>query len=240
MNIFLAGASGAVGRPLVRLLVGAGHAVVGSTRTEAGAAVLRGLGCAPAIVDVFDADGLARVAAAARPEAVIHMLTDLGGVTGGPPQEETLRRNARLRREGTANLVQAACVAGARRLVVQSIAWAYAPKTPPYRETDPLYLEAEGTRAITVREGVAPLEELALGQPDLVGVVLRYGQFYGPGTWSGTPTGASPVHVDAAAHAAFLAIDHGPSGIYNIADPGGEAVSDKAAAALGWRADFRF
>jgi nucleoside-diphosphate-sugar epimerase len=129
--------------------------------------------------------------------------------------------------------------AGAKRLIAQSIAWAYAPKTPPYVESDALDAQASGARGLTVGQGVIPLENAVLDQPDFVGVVLRYGYLYGPGTWSGaTPQGPSCVHVDAAAHAALLALDRG-KGAYNIAEPGGEAAADKAIAELGWRDEFR-
>jgi nucleoside-diphosphate-sugar epimerase len=234
MNIFLAGASGAVGRPLLRLLQGAGHHVTGATRSESGAAALAALGATAALVDVFDAAALERAVLVARPEVVIHQLTALNGPP--PPTPDRLAANARIRREGTPNLVRAARAAGARRLVAQSIAWVYAPKALPYREDDPLNT-ASGN--VSIVQGVVPLEQAVLNAPGLEGIVLRYGQFYGPGTWSEKPAGASPVHVEAAAYAAFLAIDHGRPGIYNIAEPGSEACSDKAVAELGWRADFR-
>jgi nucleoside-diphosphate-sugar epimerase len=150
-----------------------------------------------------------------------------------------LTRNARLRREGTANLVRAARAAGARRVIAQSIAWAYAPKALPYREDDPLDVHATGDRAISVREGVVPLEAAVLGQRDFEGVVLRYGQLYGPGTWAAKPSGAMPVHVDAAAHAAFLAIDRGRPAAYNIADRDGAVAIDRAVAELAWNPEYR-
>jgi nucleoside-diphosphate-sugar epimerase len=239
LRIFLAGASGVIGRPLVQLLREAGHDVVGTTRSEEGRSALRALGCEPATVDVFDATALEREVAAARPEVVIHQLTSLKGGFDPAVQEQAIRRNARLRREGTANLVRAARAAGARRLIAQSIAWAYAPKALPYREDDLLDVAASGLRAVSVGQGVVPLEQAVLEQAGIDGIVLRYGQLYGPGTWTDTPGGSSPVHVEAAAWACLLAVDRGHHGIYNIADPGGEAASDKAVAELGWRAGFR-
>jgi nucleoside-diphosphate-sugar epimerase len=190
-------------------------------------------------VDVFDRDALERAVLAAAPDVVIHQLTDLAGGIDPQSPEEATKRNARLRREGTANLVAAAQAAGAKRLIAQSIAWAYAPKDLPFRETDPLDVHAEGTRAISVSAGVVPLENAVLKQGAFVGIVLRYGQLYGPGTWSAEPTGSAPVHVDAAAYAAFLAIDHGHAGAYNIAEPGGAVAIDRALADLSWRPEFR-
>jgi nucleoside-diphosphate-sugar epimerase len=235
MKIFLAGAAGAIGRPLVKLLREAGHDVTGTTRSEESAKALRALGCDAVIVDVFDKAALEQAVMAAKPDVVMHQLTALSG--GSTP--ESLPMNARLRREGTPNLVDAAVKAGARRIVAQSIAWAYAPKMPPYREDDGLDLEATGARNVSVVQGVVPLENAVLHNDKIEGVVLRYGQLYGPGTWAETPTGTSPVHVEAAAYAALLALDHGKAGIYNITDPGSEAVSDKAVAELGWSSEFR-
>jgi nucleoside-diphosphate-sugar epimerase len=239
VRILLAGATGAIGRPLIRLLRGAGHSVVGTTRTLEGKARLEALGIEAAVIDVFDRETLVAVVKRVAPEVVVHQLTDLAAGLDPKVQEETLKRNARLRREGTANLVRAAKAAGARRLVAQSIAWAYAPKPSPWREDDPLDVDATGLRAISVRDGVVPLEEAVLDQADFEGLVLRYGQFYGPGTWSREPTGTAPVHIEAAAHAAFLAVDRGRPAAYNIAEPGGAVAIDRAVAELGWRPAFR-
>ena len=237
-RIFLAGAAGAIGRRLTPLLLDAGHDVYGTTRSEAKAETLRILGASPIVVDVFDAATLARAAAAARPDIVIHQLTDLPKDLDPSRMGEAIVRNARLRDEGTRNLVGAAVAAGARRLVAQSIAWAYAPGPEPHAETDALDVEARGDRGITVR-GVIALEDLVLKSPPLEGVVLRYGQLYGPGTHSDRPSSFAPVHVDAAAYAALLAIDHGEPGTYNIAQPNGHVATEKARAELGWTADFR-
>jgi nucleoside-diphosphate-sugar epimerase len=114
----------------------------------------------------------------------------------------------------------------------------YAPGATPHREEDPLDLAAEGSRAVTMR-GVLALERCVLSSPPLEGIVLRYGQLYGPGTGSDGRRGAAPVHVDAAAYAALLAIDHGSPGVFNVAEPNAEVVTEKAQAELGWRADMR-
>jgi nucleoside-diphosphate-sugar epimerase len=237
-RIFLAGASGAVGRRLVRLLTGAGHQVTGTTRSPANAAELSRLGIEPAIVDMFDAQLLSRVVMAARPEIVIHQLTDLPPGLDPAQMGEAIVRNARVRDEGTRNLVDAALAAGARRLVAQSIAWAYAPSSEPHVESDPLDAAAEGDRGISVR-GVIALERWVLNSPPLRGVVLRYGRFYGPGTGRDGPYGAPALHVDAAAQAALLAADKDVSGIFNIAEDDGHVATDRARDELGWSAAFR-
>ncbi|MBN9008130.1 MAG: NAD(P)-dependent oxidoreductase [Rhizobiales bacterium] len=238
-SVFLAGATGVIGHSLIPLLRAAGHTVTGATRTSGGEARLKAQGVNPVVVDVFDRDALERAVVTAEPDVVIHQLTDLAGGIDPQSPEKATKRNAHLRREGTANLAAAARAAGTKRLIAQSIAWAYAPKDLPFLEDDPLDIHAEGTRAISVSEGVVPLENAVLKQDAFIGIVLRYGQLYGTGTWSAEPTGSAPVHVDAAAYAAFLAIDHGRAGVYNIAEPGGAVTIDKALADLGWRPDFR-
>ena len=237
-RIFLAGAAGAIGRRLTPLLVAEGHHVVGTTRTAARADELHALGAEPLVVDVFAAEALTRAVISARPDIVIHQLTDLPRGLAPARMDEAIRRNARLRSEGTRNLVQAALAAGARRLIAQSIAWAYAPGPEPHAESDPLDVGAAGLRAVSVG-GIVALERLALASPPLEGIVLRYGQLYGPGTGVDAPTGASPLHVDAAAQAALLAVDRGAPGVYNVAEPNAYAATDKVREALGWRADFR-
>ncbi|RUW33618.1 MULTISPECIES: NAD(P)-dependent oxidoreductase [unclassified Mesorhizobium] len=235
-RIFLAGASGAIGRRLVPQLLEAGHQVTASTRRAAKAAELRAIGADAVVVDVFDAGGLRAAVAAARPEIVIHQLTDLPPGLDPALMGEAIIANARVRDEGTRNLVDAAQAAGARRLIAQSIAWVYAPGPEPHAETDPLDSGAEGGRGISVG-GVIALERRVLEAP-MTGIVLRYGHLYGPGT--GAETAADPaVHVDAAAYAALLSIERGSQGAFNVAEPNGHITTDKAVHELGWRADFR-
>ena len=237
-RIFLAGAAGAIGRRLVPLLRAAGHDVAGTTRSPAKADALRAAGIAAVVVDVFDADGLSRAVAAFRPEIVIHQLTDLPPGLAPDQMAAAIANNARIRDEGTRNLVAAARAAGAGRLVAQSIAWAYAPGPEPHAEADPLDLAAEGPRGVSVR-GVAALEHHVLNAPPIEGLVLRYGRLYGPGTGTDTPPQDVALHVDAAAQAAMLAIERGGHGIFNIAEPGGPVSTEKAQSELGWRHDFR-
>lgn len=237
-RIFLAGAAGAVGRSLVPQLVRAGHEVWGTTRSKGRAGALEAAGATPVVVDAFDRDALLVAMSVARPDAVIHQLTDLGKVSAGPIPEELLKANARLRQEGTRNLVEAAIASGARRFIAQSIAWMYAAGPEPHPENDPLDLGAKGPAAISLA-GVLALERLALESPPLEGVVLRYGQLYGPGTWNTAQGGRVPVHVDAAAHAALLALASAHAGVFNIAEEKGLVSCEKARRLLGWSADFR-
>lgn len=237
MRVFLAGASGAIGRRLVSLLVRAGHEVAGTTRSAERLALLRSLGAEPVVVDVFDAAALARAVAEVRPDAVIHQLTDLPFAPGTPRYEEGLERNAKLRIDGTRNLVNAAKAAGVRRLMSQSIAFVYAPKQGALTEDDPLAAGAPGMLGRTV-EALQSLEAATLGMPE--GIVLRYGFLYGPGTWSPDgPLRAPAVHVDAAAQAALLALTKGKPGIYNVAEDDPALSSEKAKRDLGFDAGFR-
>ncbi len=238
LRIVLAGAAGAVGRRLTPLLVEAGHHVAGTTRSAAKAEMLRALGAEPVVVDVYDADALAQAVAAARPDVVVHQLTDLPPGLDPAAMAAAVARNARIRIEGTRNLVRAARDAGARRLVAQSIAWAYAPGPEPHGEDDPLDRGATGPRAVTVG-GILALEAQVLGAGPVAGVVLRYGLLYGPGTGADQPKGPVPLHVDAAADAARRAVERDVGGVFNIADAGGAAAIDRARWTLGWSPEFR-
>ena len=222
MNILVAGAAGTIGRRLVPLLVKAGHEVVGTTRQAEKSQLLHELGASAVVVDVFDREGLSRVVREVQPEVILHQLTDLSS--------RDFAANARIRRVGTRNLVDAARAAGVRRMIAQSIAWAYAPGKGPADESVPLDLEAPLPRRNLV-ESVQALEQSVLEMEQ--GMVLRYGLFYGPGTWY-APDGlmaqqvrrgelsadegiTSFVHVDDAARATLLALDW-PAGVVNIVD----------------------
>lgn len=238
MKVFLAGAAGAIGRRLVPLLLEAGHSVTGTTRSGEKASELKARGVTAMVVDVYDAAALRDAVVGAGPDVVIHQLTDLPKVLD-PHRSGAFGGNTRLRVEGTANLVAAALAAGARRLVAQSIAFAYAPGPEPHAETDPLNAaEGDAPSAVTAR-GVRALEEAVLGAQGLEGIVLRYGRLWGPGTWNATPNGRGVLHVDAAAQAALLALTHGEPGIYNIAEPDGAVATDKAQRELGFNPAFR-
>jgi nucleoside-diphosphate-sugar epimerase len=222
MRIFIAGGTGAIGSRLVPRLVEAGHAVVAATRTQGGADRLAAAGATPRVVDVYDRGALVAAVGEARPEVVVHQLTDLaGGDTNA---------NAALRVKGTRHLVDAAKAAGVRRMVAQSIAWAYAPGAGPAVESDPLELTATGARGTSV-QGVAALEAAVAELREFV--VLRYGLLYGPGTWyakgglmadkarrrelPANDAVSSFVHVDDAATACVLALS-ATSGSFNVCD----------------------
>ena len=233
-KVFLAGATGAVGAALIPLLVEAGYTVYGSTRRAERTAALQAQGVHPVVVDVFDAQALKAALVRIAPWAVVHQLTDLPKDLDPARMTEAAALNARVRTEGTRNLVAAAQAAGAKRLVAQSIAWAYAPGPKPFTEDRPLDVDAQGTRRVSV-DGVVALEQAVLGAQGITGTVLRYGQLYGPGTSTAEPRGASPVHVEAAARAALLALRHTTGGVFNIAEDGAEASSELAKRVLGWR-----
>jgi uncharacterized protein YbjT (DUF2867 family) len=193
VRIFVAGATGAIGIPLVRLLVQAGHTVAGMTRSEAKAGRLRELGAEPVVCDVYDLDALRLAVAASRPDAVVDQLTDLPDTLGA--LDEYAARNDRMRTEGTRNLIEAATAANAERFVAQSIAW-----RPP----------AERGAVIDRHEQ----QVLAIG-----GVVARYGRLYGPGTFYERSLPDHPrIHVDAAARATPPLLG-APAGVVTIAEP---------------------
>ena len=237
MRIFLAGASGAIGRRLTPLLLAAGHEVTGSTRHAATARRLEAAGIHGVVVDVFDAAALCDAVVKARPEVVIHQLTDLPRAIGDEAQlAAAYPRNARIRIEGTGNLIAAAHAASARRFIVQSVAFAYAPGGEPHLETDPLNV-ADGPRAATVR-AAAEMERQVLDS-GLEAIVLRYAFFYGPGTWHEGPIRQPAIHIDAAAQATVQAVTRGRPGAYNIADNDEIVSTAKARAELGFDPAFR-
>ena len=192
MRIFVAGASGVIGVRLLPLLVDAGHVVAGMTRSPDKVELVRGLGAEPVVCDVYDAEALAQEVSAFRPDMVMHQMTDL------PDERERIEefrdRNNRMRTEGTRNLIAAARAARAPRFLAQSIAW-----TPP----------AGG-------EAVEQHERMVL---DAGGVVVRYGAFYGPGTFSGDGEPPPPprIHVDDAARRTVELLDAEP-GVFVVTD----------------------
>src|ERR1700743_2711374 len=155
--LFLAGATGAIGRRVAPLFVAAGWRVVGTTRSSDKAPMLRELGVEPVVVDVFDAAALRDALEAVRPQVVMHQLTDLPPGLDPARMAEASQRNARIRDEGTRNLVAAAVAADVRRIVAQSIGFAYADGPLPHSEGDPLDSDFDGPRGVSLR-GVASLE----------------------------------------------------------------------------------
>lgn len=246
MRVLVAGATGAIGRPLLAQLVAGGHEVAALVRDEEKAAAVRAAGAQGHLADVFDAESVGRAMLSARPEVVIDQLTAL-------PRRMDIRRYAtalqatnRLRREATPNLIDAARRAGARRIIVQSISFITAPSGPRIHDEDaPAYVDAPAAFADTVAAALA-LERATLDAEDLEPVVLRYGFFYGPGTHY-APDGANAqqirargfplvgsgagitsfIHVDDAASATVAALGDGRPGTYNVTD-------DEPAAAREW------
>ena len=228
-TVFLAGASGVIGRRLVPLLRRRGLDVVGTTRSPDRAREIERLGARAVVVDAYDRDALVAAVVGAAPTIVIHQLTDLSYGFSPDRIDETRARNARLRTEATPNLALAAQSAGARRLIAQSIAWVYQPGPEPHVEADPIDPSVHGVDA---------LERAVLGAANIEGIVLRYGWFYGPGA-NAEPAGRPGVHVDAAANAAVLAIDRGSPGAYNIAESSPYLSTARARRELGWDPEFR-
>jgi len=237
VRIFLAGANGAIGRRLTPLLLAAGHEVTGSTGQADTARQLNAAGIHAVVVDVFDAAALRDAVVKTRPEIVIHQLTDLPRVIEDEAQlAASYPRNARIRTEGTRNLIAAAHATSARRFIVQSVAFAYAPGAEPHSEADPLNV-SEGPRAVIV-SAAADMERQVLAS-GMEAIVLRYGFFYGPGTWHADPIRKPPLHIDAAAQATLLAVTRGQPGIYNIAEEDGTVSIAKACTELDFDPGFR-
>ena len=237
MRIFLAGATGALGSRLVPLLLEAGHEVTGTTRSPAKADMLRAAGAEPVIADGLDRDAIVAAIAAARPDAIVHQLTALGGLSSLRDFDGAFALTNRLRTEGTDNLLAGAREAGTRRFVAQSFAgWPYARTGGPVKtEDDPLDPDPP---APSMRETLAAIRRLEHTVTEAGGIALRYGGFYGPGT--GLTKGGdqaemvrkrrfplvgdgggvwSFVHIDDAAAATLAALERGtPGAIYNVVD----------------------
>jgi len=193
MRIFIAGSTGVLGIRVVPLLVAEGHEVWGMTRTPSKADTLRALGAEPSVCDVYDLSALRDAVLDANPEMLMHLLTDLPDDVSAV--DGFADANALIRREGTRNLLRAARAADATRFLAESVAW---------------QLPGDGGRA------VAELERAVL---HVGGVVLRYGQFYGPGTYhEGQPPSPPKVHIDEAARRTVEALE-ARAGVLEILDP---------------------
>jgi nucleoside-diphosphate-sugar epimerase len=238
MRVFVAGATGAIGKQLVPRLVAAGHEVHGMTRSESKQADLYELGAVPVIADALDPDQVAEAVGKAKPDVIVHQLTAIGDLDMRHFDRDFALTN-RLRTEGTDYLLSAGQAVGVRRFVAQGVAsyGAYARTGGPVKsEQDPL----DTTPTHEMRETLAAirhLEETVLGARWTAGIVLRYGTFYGPGTSMapgeeqfelvrsrkfplvGDGGGVwSFIHVDDAAEATVAAVEHGSRGAYNVVD----------------------
>ncbi|HTU79791.1 MAG TPA: NAD(P)-dependent oxidoreductase [Solirubrobacteraceae bacterium] len=253
MKVFVAGATGAIGRPLVRMLVADGHEVVGMTRTAAKAHALREVGAEPVVCDALDARTVADAIARAQPQALIHQLTAIPARLDPRRIVRDFALTDRLRTEGTRILLDAARAAGVQRILAQSIAFIYEPGPPGtvHVESDRLHTRPPKQFARTVSAAI----ELERQVREAGGQVLRYGYFYGPGS-SISRTGAigtdvarrrlpvvgggtgvwSLIHVDDAACATVAALAREATGAYNIVDDAPAPVAEWVpglAAALG-------
>ena len=240
MRIFIAGGTGAVGVRMVPLLVAAGHEVYGSTRHEASCEALAAMGATGIVMDPLDAQSVHDAVAKAEPEVVVHQLTALGSLSGNLKKwDQDFAMTNRLRSEGTDHLLAAARAAGVRRFIAQSFGGGWTlERTGGWvkDETAPL-IDDPGKEARGSLAAIRHLESAVTAATDLEGVVLRYGNFYGPGNATsregalgemlrkgkmpvvGGGTGVwSFVHIDDVASATVAALDRGAPGIYNIVD----------------------
>ncbi len=252
MRVFVAGATGALGRPLLPRLLVAGHEVTAMTRSPERAERLQDAGATAVVCDCYDASGLRDAVVAAQPEVLVHLLTSIPHRIDPRHMERSFAANDRLRREGTPKLVAAAQAAGVRRIVAESIAFAYAPPPPgsaPGRlhvEGDALALDAP--IPMPWRRSVLALQALETAVTEaagLEGVVLRYGYLYGPGTGYAADGGQTAevrrrrfpivgagdavwpfVHVDDAAQATLLAVESRALGTFNVVDDDPAPVSE--------------
>lgn len=235
MRVFVAGATGVLGRPLVRALVAAGHFVAGSTRHALRVPLIEADGGRGFVCDALDRTAVHETLAATSPDVVIHQLTALP--TGARKVRASFKATNRLRTEGTRNLVDAAIAAGARRVIAESVAFLYEPAGPRVVDEDaPVWRDAPGAYGAALA-ALQTLERTVLGADGIEGVVLRYGYLYGPATWwapdglltrlvrrrlvpiVGDGAGVlSMLHVDDAATATVRALDHDAPGVYNVTD----------------------
>lgn len=237
-TILIAGATGVIGIRLCKMLVKDGWLVIGTTRDKKKTKLLEDIGVEAVVVDVYDEKKLEEMLMSIKADVVMHQLTDLPAGLDPKKMEAALVNNAKLREIGTKNLINAATKAGVKKMIAQSIAFVYEPGQEPCTEessllnfNDPIY--GETSRA------VASLENQVMNAP-FIGVVLRNGLLYGEGTGFDSPVDFVPaVHVDACAHAAFLALEHQTNTIYNIADDDKRLSTKKAKSELKWNQNYR-
>lgn len=237
MRVFVAGASGAIGLPLVSALVRRGHEVTGTTRSAHRAARIEAAGATPAILDALDREAVRRAVVEAGPDVIVHELTAISPDFDPRRFEKAFAQTNRLRTEGTDNLIEAGEAAGVRRFVAQSFAaWTYAREGSWVKTEDDAIDRVPVPAVRSTLDAIRHLERATLEGP-FDGIVLRYGWFYGPGSGFsraesinealrrrrfpivGAGTGVwSFIHLIDAAEATALAVERGEPGIYNITD----------------------
>ncbi len=237
-KVFIAGASGVIGKRLSKMLVAEGWEVYGTTRSEKNIQLLKDLGVKPIVLNVYDANKLTETLISIKPKIVYHQLTDLPDGLDPEKMEDALEINAKLRDIGTKNLVEASIKANVEKMIAQSIAFVYEPSNNPQDEESPL-LNFEDKLYGSTSKGVASLEEQVINAP-FIGIVLRNGLLYGDDTGFDVPVDfIPPVHVDAATHAALLALNHNDNDIFNITDDDKRVITNKAKKLLNWNPQYR-
>ncbi|HQS66167.1 MAG TPA: NAD(P)-dependent oxidoreductase [Sulfuricurvum sp.] len=236
--VFVAGATGVIGMRLCKMLIKDNWMVVGTTRDTKKTKLLEDIGVKAVVVDVYDAKKLDDILMSVKPDVVMHQLTDLPAGLDPDKMEAALVSNAKLREIGTKNLIHAATKAGVKKIIAQSIGFVYEPGPVPHTEESALLNFNDPIYGTTSR-AVASLEDQVMNA-SFIGIVLRNGLLYGPGTGFDTPVDFVPaVHVDACAHAAFLALKCQTNAIYNVADDDKRLSTQKVKAELQWNPNYR-
>lgn len=241
MRVFLAGATGAIGTPLTRQLIGRGHDVTATTRSTAKAGLLRQLGASPVVVDGLDAPAIGKAVAAAQPEAIVHQMTALAGGADLKHFDHWFAATNALRTKGTDHLLAAARAVGTERVIAQSYTgWNNIREGGPIKTEEAPFDPSPAREQTESLAAIRYLERVVLEAP-LKGIVLRMGNFYGPGASDelvglvrkrrlplvGDGHGVwSWIHVDDAAAATIVALERGSHGIYNIVDDEPAKVSE--------------
>jgi nucleoside-diphosphate-sugar epimerase len=247
MKVFVAGATGAIGKQLVPMLVAGGHEVTAMTRTPAKVEAIRSMGVRPVVADALDPEAVAQAVGQAEPEAIVHELTAIDAGALSRSIDKSFATTNRLRTEGTDHLLAAAKAAGARRFIAQSFAgWPYKRVGGPIKSEDDLLDDAPPKPVRETHAAIRHLENAVTGADGIEGLALRYGGFYGPGTSIAVnPDGAqvemirkrrfpvvgsgagiwSLVHIHDAAAATAAALERGAGGVYNVVDDDPAPVS---------------
>ncbi len=248
MKVFVAGATGALGRPLVKQLVERGHEVTGMTRSESKQELLRELGATPVVADALDPDAVAQAVAKAQPDVIVHQMTAIEASFNPRRMQRAFATTNQLRTEGTDHLLAAGRAVGVKRFVAQSFApWPYARTGGTVKSEDDPLDTTPPAQVRTTLDAIKYLEQAVTNADWTEGIALRYGGFYGPGTSiglepigeqvemirqrkfpvAGKGTGVwSFIHIEDAASATVEAVEHGTRGVYNVVDDEPAPVSE--------------